>query len=247
MVVADDRGLRRFAVEGLRDPMAADPDTLLDQTKLVRARVSSRWQTYQAGAPAFVLRRARTLLQPPAAVQLQFENSVLKAEGHASHAWAATARPLATLLPGVLRYDDEALVDDDCERLARLAEDLKRRAIHFDLGSAGVPSSEARILSEVSELTRQILVEAGRVDGGATMNVIGHTDPPGDKASNEGLARRRAEAVFVRLRAVGTPDDGMVAVGASVPAGLPGAEDPTQRSVTFDVRLAPASTAKAAR
>jgi outer membrane protein OmpA-like peptidoglycan-associated protein len=55
----------------------------------------------------------------------------------------------------------------------------------------------------------------------ARIDVIGHADPSGPRATNEELARLRAEQVANELAARGAPADRMHARGGGVRAGVP--------------------------
>jgi outer membrane protein OmpA-like peptidoglycan-associated protein len=115
----------KFVVSGLRDPLAADPLQLLATVALPGERVVSRWEPYQAFYPAFVLNRAKQILRPPETVALRLQDGTLYASGSASHAWVANARQLSRLLPGVVHWQEDGLIDTDVEDLeaikARLA------------------------------------------------------------------------------------------------------------------------------
>lgn len=115
----------KFIVSGLRDPLAADPLQLLATVALPGERVVSRWEPYQAFYPAFVLNRAKQILRPPETVALRLQDGTLYASGSASHAWIADARQLSRLLPGVVHWQEDGLIDTDVEDLeaikARLA------------------------------------------------------------------------------------------------------------------------------
>lgn len=106
---------RRYRISGLRDPLAADPMSVLGQFGLDAKRVDARWEPYQALAPALQLARATRALKPPITVRLEMNEGTLKALGSASRDWIREARGLVRALPGIERYDDSALVDEDLD------------------------------------------------------------------------------------------------------------------------------------
>ena len=55
----------KFYVTGLRDPLAADPQTLLAEAGIDPVRVVGRWAPYQALDAEFVLARLKTTLDLP--------------------------------------------------------------------------------------------------------------------------------------------------------------------------------------
>jgi hypothetical protein len=110
-VVLVDHGYRdgRFTLTGLRDPLAADPNVIVDDSPL-RARIDARWEPYTSTAEAIVLRRAIKVLAPPPGIVLTLEAGLLKAHGVAAEDWLERAALLADGLPGVLGIDlDDAV------------------------------------------------------------------------------------------------------------------------------------------
>ena len=53
----------KWLVSGLRDPLAAPPETLLAQARLDPTRVAGRWEPYQALHPAIMLKRLQATLE----------------------------------------------------------------------------------------------------------------------------------------------------------------------------------------
>ncbi|RRI01983.1 OmpA family protein [Mesorhizobium tamadayense] len=88
----------QFYIAGLRDPLAADPQSLLSGTQLDPARVHSQWQFYQSLEPKFVLKRLTASLYPPDTVRLSIVNDRIVAEGEAPDTWIDRARAAARQL-----------------------------------------------------------------------------------------------------------------------------------------------------
>ncbi|MER9595201.1 OmpA family protein [Mesorhizobium sp. M0244] len=88
----------QFYIAGLRDPLAADPQSLLAGTQVDPARVHSRWQFYQSLDPEFVLKRLTASLVPPDSVRLSIVNDRIVAEGEAPDTWIDRARAAAQQL-----------------------------------------------------------------------------------------------------------------------------------------------------
>jgi hypothetical protein len=110
-VVLVEHGYRdgRFTLTGLRDPLAADPNVILDDSPL-RDRITARWEPYTSTAEAMVLRRAIKLLAPPPGIVLTLEAGRLKARGTASVEWIERAALLAGGLAGAQGIDLEDVV-----------------------------------------------------------------------------------------------------------------------------------------
>ncbi|WP_284203714.1 OmpA family protein [Mesorhizobium tianshanense] len=88
----------QFYIAGLRDPLAADPQSLLSGTQVDPARVHSHWQFYQSLEPEFVLKRLTASLAPPDSVRLSIVNDRIVAEGEAPDTWIDRARAAARQL-----------------------------------------------------------------------------------------------------------------------------------------------------
>ncbi len=107
VVIAADKQAGKYRITGLRDPLAIDPESLFQDSKLDPASVLSRWELYQSSEPAFVLTRAQELLQPPPTITLRVENGTLYAKGTATQLWITEARKLVHLLPGVRHFQED--------------------------------------------------------------------------------------------------------------------------------------------
>ena len=118
VVIQDGRRNGKFFVSGLRDELAADPDTLLAASLVPPDSVESQWELYQALRPKFVSQRAHNLLRPPEGVQLAFRDGVLTATGAASAEWISEGQRLAPALAGVRRFEFVGTVPDAVETLS---------------------------------------------------------------------------------------------------------------------------------
>ncbi|WP_245517320.1 hypothetical protein, partial [Mesorhizobium sp. M1C.F.Ca.ET.195.01.1.1] len=85
----------QFYISGLRDPLAADPQSLLSGTQVDPARVHSQWQSYQSLEPEFVLKRLTASLYPPKSVRFSIVENRIVAEGEAPDTWIDRARAAA--------------------------------------------------------------------------------------------------------------------------------------------------------
>lgn len=88
----------QFYVAGLRDPLSADPQSLLSGTQVDPARVHSQWKFYQSLEPEFVLKRLTASLYPPDTVRFSIVNDRIIAEGEAPDTWIDKARAAARQL-----------------------------------------------------------------------------------------------------------------------------------------------------
>jgi outer membrane protein OmpA-like peptidoglycan-associated protein len=108
-----------FYIAGLRDPLAADPQTLLSGTQVDPARVHSHWQFYESLQPEFVLKRLTASLAPPKSVRLSIADNRIVAEGEAPAAWIDRALAAAQQLSAGGPFLDVSKVREvDPEKLA---------------------------------------------------------------------------------------------------------------------------------
>ncbi len=126
MVANVDKVWGTYHLTGLRDPLSIDPDTLVQKAGLDPSKLVAKWEAYQALTPSLQLERARRALQPPDSVQLSVaDEGVLRAMGSAPREWIADARQVVRALPGIDRYDDSGLADQD-EDLTRYIDELAK-------------------------------------------------------------------------------------------------------------------------
>ncbi len=241
IVLDSDREFwRQYRVEGLRDPMANDPETLFVQYGIEASGINARWHTFYSDAPEFVVARSARLLEAPDGVSFEFENGRLTASGTSDTAWATEARRLAALLPGVVNYDDSSLSVGIGDHILELAAAIEASEITFASGEAFTDSTSGIVLTRIGETFARLLDAAGAENLQVGMEVVGHTDGSGDRAANILLGENRARAVADSLRADGIDTDVITirAVGDSEPvadAVLP--VDPRNRRVTFEITL----------
>jgi len=106
-----------FQIEGLRDPLAVDPATIVGEYPELESRVQAQWATHYAVVPGFVLKRAHAILVPPESVTLNVDQqNRLRIAGHAKRDWIERTRIVAPTIAGVSGIDDGDLHDMDGHR-----------------------------------------------------------------------------------------------------------------------------------
>lgn len=231
LVVTDaERGWRGLdRLEGLRDPLAADPEQLRIAAGLAAPGVS-RWHPYQSLDSAVVVRRAERMLAPSSAVALSYDGSVLRAAGTASAAWVAEAAVQAPTLAGVDRFDGSAVTDPN--RVHVLAEQIERATLAFEPGTSQVANPAA--IDSVAAWIVALEEQRATSNGPVQVLVRGHASQDGPPSRNDQLSEARAEVVQQALVDRGVPARLLEARGYGA------ADDPVQgivaaRLVTFRV------------
>lgn len=204
-VLESSRGLTSFSISGFRDPLEVDPSTLLEPAGVTPQRVTAAWQLFHTSVPDFVVTRAQRALQPPAGVQIAFENGALRLTGRAPRAWIARARGIAPLLAGVAGVDESRLIDADVAALEEGARRLAARVIGFPLASAWPDSAGLTALDDAARDVTALIADADRLGFTVQVAATGNTDETGTPERNAELAKARAAAVIRLLTLRGVP------------------------------------------
>lgn len=227
-IVSAERHWRRFAVTGLRDPLATDPTTLIAASGLAPERVSSNWQLYQALEPSFILARASRLLNPPVGVSLRMDAGTLVAAGQASDDWVRDSERLAPLVTGVQRFDNAVRRGIERDLKAR----IERTSINFVRGRADLTPGQEATRKELAEWLRRANAIAAAAGARVSLTVVGHADSDGDEAVNAPLSLERAQVVAHELSALALDavDVAATGVGSSQPASTGQTEEDKHRN-----------------
>jgi len=104
-------------IQGLRDPLAADPAQLAQAFDLSDLELTSDWRPYQDLSPQFVSQRlqqqAALWLRAPDTVTVAWQGTALTLRGHADQAWIERVRNQATMLPGLSALHSADLLDNN--------------------------------------------------------------------------------------------------------------------------------------
>ncbi|WP_394826500.1 OmpA family protein [Pendulispora albinea] len=207
MLTSARRDGDRFSFEGLRDPLAPSPASLLMPLGAQENNTSFRFGSFYSLDPRLTEQRAMQILQPPAGVTLSVENgNTLVARGRAPRAWIASARILGPSLPAVARFDTTGLYDMDMDKeLSDAAASVTKAMIVFPLGSSDITIDQRGPLEEVARATLRMLTIAPDTGKAVTLTLMGHTDPRGPEAQNQSLSAQRADRIQRELVDLGVP------------------------------------------
>jgi len=212
LIQAEKRG-GKYVLAGLRDPLAVDPQQLLQQAGLDPTQVIGRWEPYQALQPAFVLRRAQTALAPPATVHLSFNDGVLLATGAAPHRWIVEATRLARLIPGVEAWQRDHLVDTTLAELAALTQQVEQGTLFFRMGTSQFVAGQDEALQGLITTLHRLHRVARALSAQVQVHIFGHTDATGGEEKNKSLSQERAERILSALVAKGITKGSLTAQG----------------------------------
>lgn len=232
---------KRF-IAGLRDPLAADPMAILrNETVIDPSSVELRLKNYAALEAPLVLARAKALLEPPASVELKFNDGTLIASGLAPHDWVVETRRMARALPGVVKFDDRNLIDEDLKEPELVRQRIEQQVIRFLRGGAQFALGQGDALKALKDDIQKLAALAPTVGRTFHIELIGHTDTEGDDAANMALSRQRADKVLFLLNSKQLPANSLTAVGVGslqpVRSETSETDKEFNRSVSFKVSL----------
>jgi outer membrane protein OmpA-like peptidoglycan-associated protein len=225
----------KYFVNGLRDPLATNPENFFQETKVNPEDVVSRWQPFQSMSGEFVLARAKNLLEPPATVNLKVNETMLVAEGFATRQWITETRRVVRFIPGLNQFKEDKLLDLD-----RIVNPL----LLFELDKTElVPGQEEKFKQLTTDIER-LQSLAQEMNKNVRLEITGHADGSGTPERNSELSRGRAEVIAAALNA-SLPSKNNLTIA---PAGtmeklrdeITEADRAANRSVTFKIIMSDA-------
>jgi len=205
VVVTDaERRGGTWHVSGLRDPLAADPVSLLAPSGLDAHGVVGHWEPYQALNPAIVLKRMAASLNTPPGVSLSLDGNTIRADGSAPEHWVDKARALIAAMPaGSPSIDLTRLKDVQDPTFIRLRDAIQSHVINFDSGAPRPPSGLDGVLDALAGELDELIRVARGLGFSVRVMIVGHADATGGETSNLALSAARAEVIRSMLRARG--------------------------------------------
>ena len=191
---AGKRG-RSYFIQGMKDPLAADPAELLNTTTLDPKKIQFRWAPYYSLQHGLVFKRALRRLHPPETVRLKLEDGILVASGKAPHRWVNAFREKGLAVPGVTGLDLDSLEDIETTELKNALFDLEGRAIYFEQARSVIDQSQIRHLESILAILQRLQTLQYVLDRPVRLAVIGHADPSGPALFNQKLSLDRALTV----------------------------------------------------
>ena len=238
VVTSAARSGGRFRIQGFRDPFAADASQLLASAGLNPAKADLELKPFYSMDDGIVVKRATSLLAPPASVQFSVSGGSLHAIGSAPLRWIAHFEDRARWVPGVTAVDASQLQDADMIALESMV-------LTFPVGSAEIEPGQENSLFQAASKIRLILSQASNGNEIPGIEIVGHTDTTGVEVTNLLLSNQRADRVRAILLRAGIQPENLRprGVGTSMPlrSEATEADRHLNRSVTFKVVFSPAS------
>ena len=158
-VTLADHRLAHDYVEGLRDPLAPSPETVLAANGIDLRRLSAHFLPFLSLDPDLVVKRARLVLEAPPTVSILLAGDTLKLRGTAPHAWILRTRTTGQKLAwaGIAEIQTSQLVDQDLEALRA---EIEAAAILFNTDSSVITPEQNTAARALAEKTRRWLTGA---------------------------------------------------------------------------------------
>ncbi|TIY04060.1 MAG: OmpA family protein [Mesorhizobium sp.] len=205
----------QFYISGLRDPLAADPQSLLSGTGVDPARVHSQWQFYQSLDPKFVLKRLVASLAPPKSVRLMTIQDRIVAVGEAPAAWINRARVASQQLSADgLSLDISELRESTPQELTHLRDAIQAVDIFFDSGKAVPGPEQLPVLDKLANQLKELAKDAREAGVTAQFMLTGHSDATGRETAKVSISAARAETVRALLKKRGVDPELLLVRGA---------------------------------
>ncbi len=189
----------KYLISGLRDPMAKDPLTLLQNEEKERISIVSHWKAFYSLDPQFVFKRAEQILKAPSTIELELIGDTIIAKGKASQDWIDSFKKIAPTIPGINGYNDEKIQNIDMEELDIVLKELMAIRVYFENNSTSLVKDQEKVLDQIYKIIQDIHKLQSKLKNPVQIIILGHTDSFGNEKLNQRLSRDRAEKIFSHL------------------------------------------------
>ena len=246
VVLSYDHEGGRYHIQGFKDPLASDPNTLLAQAGLDPKNAEFDLAPYYSLDDSIVAQRARQLLHPPDGVTLSENHGELRVEGTASPEWISRVQERAPYIAGVASVDTSHLQDSHLLQLNAPKSAVEAMILVFPIGRAELEPGQENTVVQTQKQIRDIVAQANRLGEQTSVELTGHSDSTGVEGANMLLSQERADNIRGTLIRAGVQPANLHTrgVGATQPLRPEDTEENRRlnRSVTFRITFTPTST-----
>jgi outer membrane protein OmpA-like peptidoglycan-associated protein len=247
VVITADKRHGKYFISGMRDPLAADPNMLMQQANINPKTAIGEWKPYLSLEPQFIVKRAEELLQPPKTVSLQVEeNGILYATGSAPRKWIVETQKLARFIPGVTQFQSKNLVVLELSQLESYKNQIEQEMFFFLEGTTELLPGEEKKLKNLALNVQNLLYAAKYLGKNAQIQIIGHANTTGTEQQNMILSNNRAKKIlsYLNSQRINTSNFNINGVGSNQPLRFKSKQEDKQfnRRVSFKVYLTDTSS-----
>lgn len=197
VVVSAKQNFGKYYISGLRDPLAADPNQLIQVAKIDPKNIVSRWEPYISLDTKFVTQRAEKLLQPPKTTHLKVDNSgILHLTGTAPRQWIEQAKKIAINIPGVTQIKSDRLVETEFQEFLKTKTELEKEILLFEGDRTQLLPNQAQKLQKLVQNIQKLVETAPLFQKKVRIEIKGHADSDGSKEHNIYLSQARAKTIL---------------------------------------------------
>ncbi|MFN6465262.1 MAG: OmpA family protein [Nostoc sp. DedVER02] len=201
IVINSKQTFGKYFISGMRDPLAIDPNTLIQATNINPKIVITQWQPYLSLEPQFTAKRVKKLLQPPQSVSLKIDNNgILNVTGYAPRKWILEARNLWRFIPGITQFQENNLVEIELRQLELSKKQIEQQILLFSEGTTDLMPGEVDKLPNLLISIRRCLNIANYLGKNVKIQIIGHTNSAGTEGQNKLLSQARANKILSYLK-----------------------------------------------
>jgi OOP family OmpA-OmpF porin len=198
-------------VQGLRDPLARDPQDVIGPEARSGLKWEWDWRPFLSVEDAFLLARSKQILRPPPRVALSLDGSILEVSGEAPAPWVETLRNTATVIPGITGYRDDTLrvidpLAEQREALAGYRREIESTPLYFDINEVVLRPDQVQRLDTLASAMKALLPLAEALGLTPRYLVAGYADATGSLVDNRRLSFGRARGVIEGLVSRGIPE-----------------------------------------
>ncbi|MGF1938679.1 MAG: OmpA family protein [Nostoc sp. ChiQUE02] len=204
VVINSKQAFGKYFISGMRDPLAVDPNTLIEPTNINPKVVISQWKPYLSLEPEFTTKRVEQLLNPPQTVSLKVDNNgILNATGYAPRKWILEARKLWHFIPGITKFQGNNLVEIELSQLELSKKQIEQKILFFSEGTTElIPGEVDKLPNLVRSITKYLDI-AKYLGKNVQIQIIGHTNSAGTGRKNQLLSQARANKILSYLKSQG--------------------------------------------
>jgi OOP family OmpA-OmpF porin len=166
-----------------------------------------------------------TAFLPPETVSLELKDGILLVNGSASHQWIVEARRIVRTIPGIVRYQEDNLVDVDLRDLKLAREKIIKQHLLFNVSETKIEPGHMKILNDLSIDISQLFKLGQVINKRVRIDIVGHADASGSVEVNKVISTKRAKNALSFLISKGLNAENFTALGV-------GSSEPEREEIT---------------
>jgi len=204
VVIDASRGFRwgNWAVTGLRDPDAREPQAVLAAAGLLPRSLSGRWESFVSLDSAVVVARARAAWRLPAQSGVALMGSTLHVSGPVPLV-AIEFMQRASLPAGVTQVTMDSVSIVLPAHLDSLRSSLVADRVVFAHGESSIDAATSAQIRRTAQLINAFRDSITANSADILVTLLGRTDPSGTRERNASLAQWRIDRVRAILAGAG--------------------------------------------